>query len=360
MTQDVLVSHPLIDGETAPAGRARSGSAAEPSATSASGRDGFGHGLRFSWQAQGLARVALLRAVWAQVAQPAHEISTAASTRPDATTAFQALLASAEEACTTQPSLKQRLSGVAVERTWTHLHTAEAILVACAAPEALPALLPKATDLTAKAMPGESVQRTIVGAVQQAASATPTTPATPLMIALAVDWAHGRADAAHSRVRSFRNAVLAAAVLAALAALSLVALGALAPAYLPMCTPDGASCVTGGQSGRLDVAVVALVGASAGVLSGLAALRRLRGTSTPYPVPLALAALKVPTGALTAVLGILVLQAGLTSTVFAAESPVSLMGWAIVLGLAQELLTRLADRQGELVLASVHIDRSTN
>jgi len=294
------------------------------------------------------------------VVQPAHDTTTpAASTSPDATTAFQELLASAEEACTTKPSLKQRLSGVAVERTWIHLHTAEAILVACAAPEALPALLPKATDLTAKAMPGDSVQRTTVTELQQAANATPTTTATPLMIALAVEWVHGRADADHSRVRSFRNVVLAAAVMAALAALSLVTFGALAPAYLPMCAADGASCVTGGQSGRLDVAVVALVGAAAGVLSGLAALRRLRGTSTPYPVPLALAALKVPTGALTAVLGILVLRAGLTGTAFAAESPASLLGWAVVLGLGQELLTRLADRQGERVLASVQIDPST-
>ena len=75
---------------------------------------------------------------------------------------FDQLVAGAELACTTKPSLTQRLSGVAIERTSTHLHAAEALLIAHLDAHRLPSLLPRATDLATRAMRTNSAQRAAV------------------------------------------------------------------------------------------------------------------------------------------------------------------------------------------------------
>jgi hypothetical protein len=56
--------------------------------------------------------------------------------------------------------------------------------------------------------------------------------------------------------------------------------------------------------------IVAGLGAIGGALGALVAIRNLRGTSTPYSVSTALAVLKGPSGALTAVTGMLLLAGG--------------------------------------------------
>lgn len=303
-------------------------------------RTGRGRRIWYPWQARGLARVSLLRAAWMSLVPDGAAARNAVH--------FDQLLAQAEWACTTRPSFTQRLSGAAVESAWTHVHAAEALLVASCRAEVLPSVVPRAADLT-RVFDADSPQRQAVAALTQDLGPDRST----LTVALAIEAAHGRRDSHHDRARSFRNIVVAAALLVGVAVLSLVVLAVAAPTTLPMCAADSTACLLGEGSRTLDVPVVTLVGAAAGTLSGIAALRRLRGTATPYQVPLALAALKIPTGALTAVLGLLLLRAGLAGTTFAPTSSAGLLGWAVVLGLAQEVVTRLADRQGELVLDTI-------
>jgi hypothetical protein len=56
------------------------------------------------------------------------------------------------------------------------------------------------------------------------------------------------------------------------------------------------------------VLVVELVGLAAAAVATASSLRWIRGTSTPFNIPVALAILKLPSGALTAFLGVLLVR----------------------------------------------------
>jgi hypothetical protein len=186
------------------------------------------------------------------------------------------------------------------------------------------------------------------------------------------------------RVRSFRNVLLIASGLVTLVAIGLIVLGFAKPDALPLCfqpdekqvvCPSGESPLAGGVSAvsavgdvsgvsdvdevvrttvtGWDLPLVLLVGMTAGALAAAAALRGVRGTSTPYSLPAALAVLKLPTGALTAVLGLLLMRGQFVPGLSALDSAGQIIAWAIVFGYAQQLLTGFVDRQAHSVLDSV-------
>jgi hypothetical protein len=102
-----------------------------------------------------------------------------------------------------------------------------------------------------------------------------------------------------------------------------------------------------------DVLVIELVGLVAATLAGAIALRGMRGTSTPYAVPVALILLKLPAGALTAVLGLLFIRGGFVPGLSALDSSAQIIAWAIIFGYAQQVFTRLIDTQGQGILHDV-------
>ena len=102
-----------------------------------------------------------------------------------------------------------------------------------------------------------------------------------------------------------------------------------------------------------DYPVVALAGLLAAVVAGIATLRKMRGTSTPYRVPLALAILKLPAGALTAVVGLILMRGGFVPGLTALDSPAQIVAWAVIFGYSQQLITGLVDQQAQGVLTDV-------
>jgi hypothetical protein len=108
--------------------------------------------------------------------------------------------------------------------------------------------------------------------------------------------------------------------------------------------PTGAGEVTGG-----DLSVVLLLGLVGGALSAAVAVRTIRGAS-PYSVPLALALLKLPMGALTAVLGLILVRGEFVPGLSQLDSQQQILAYAVVLGYAQQLATRLVDRRAQEVL----------
>jgi hypothetical protein len=70
-------------------------------------------------------------------------------------------------------------------------------------------------------------------------------------------------------------------------------------------------------------------------------------------VPVAAAVLKLPTGALTALLGLLLMRGDFIPGLSALDSPGQIIAWAIVLGYSQQLLTRFVDQHAQTVLDSV-------
>ncbi|MFD5703807.1 hypothetical protein [Streptomyces lasiicapitis] len=103
-----------------------------------------------------------------------------------------------------------------------------------------------------------------------------------------------------------------------------------------------------------DYLVVEIIGVVSASVAAAATLRRIRGTSLPYNVPVALALLKLPTGALTAALGLLLMRGGFVPGLSALDSTAQIIAWAVIFGYSQQLFTRFVDSQGQAVLDSVH------
>jgi hypothetical protein len=102
-----------------------------------------------------------------------------------------------------------------------------------------------------------------------------------------------------------------------------------------------------------DLGLIELIGLVSAALASAFALRGIKGTSTPYSLPVALAGLKLATGALTAFLGLMLMRGNFVPGLSALDSSAQILSWAIVFGYAQQLFTRLVDQQAQSVLESV-------
>jgi hypothetical protein len=189
----------------------------------------------------------------------------------------------------------------------------------------------------------------------------------------------------HIRLRSFRNIVAATTVFMTLLAITVALTGFFHRTLFPLCfAPEEAGIavvvcptnqsapfiplggppqddidmrdiddVTAETARPQDLIVVELVGLTAAAIASAAAIRRIRGSSERYGLPVALAALKLPTGAVTAFLGLLLMRGQFIPGLSALDTSAQILAWALVFGYAQQLFTRLVDQQGQTVLDSV-------
>jgi hypothetical protein len=176
------------------------------------------------------------------------------------------------------------------------------------------------------------------------------------------------------RLRSFRNLIGGGAVTLLGLAVVIAVVSHRHPGWLPLCflpedkkrfvcplhefpvpNPTGAKVddLVARTADPYDALVIELVGLVAATLAGAIALRGMRGTSTPYAVPVALILLKLPAGALTAVLGLLFIRGGFVPGLSALDSSAQIIAWAIIFGYAQQVFTRLIDSQGQGILHDV-------
>jgi hypothetical protein len=187
-------------------------------------------------------------------------------------------------------------------------------------------------------------------------------------------WAERRE---HARLRSFRTVVVVTTVALTLIAVGLGLLAASDPRLMPLCfAPQGSATVVCPTStaaagtvkaalsdadvatvlrntaARGDVAVVMVLGMVGAAVTGAAAIRRMRGTSTPVAVPLLLLVLKLPTGALTALLGLVLLHGNFVPGLSALDDSGQILAWAAIFGAAQQLVTGLVDKNAQAVLDS--------
>lgn len=168
------------------------------------------------------------------------------------------------------------------------------------------------------------------------------------------------ADEQYARVRSLRNTlIIAAAVLTALVGVVCI-VGLRFPDAIPLCFhPPGqpSACPsTGGPVPKPgDVSIVALMGILGGAMSATFVLQRLRITPAPISKDLkvSLAFLKLPAGALTAIGGLILIHGRFIPGLTDLDSQGQILAYAIVLGVAQQLVTRFVDQKADDVLAAV-------
>jgi hypothetical protein len=102
-----------------------------------------------------------------------------------------------------------------------------------------------------------------------------------------------------------------------------------------------------------DVTIVALAGLTAGTVAAAATVRRFKGSADAYGLPLALAGLKLPTGAITAVLGLLLMRGQFIPGFTALDTSAQIIAWALVFGYSQQLFTRLVDQQASQLVGDL-------
>ncbi|MFI5895714.1 hypothetical protein ACIA5D_37025 [Actinoplanes sp. NPDC051513] len=145
---------------------------------------------------------------------------------------------------------------------------------------------------------------------------------------------------------------------------------AAAPASTPATTPDPSSSAAGNEQpaggGNLDIddyvkdtvepwdiLIVELMGLLAAAVAAALAIRTFRGSSERHSVLVWLAALKLPTGAVTAFVGLMLMRGEFVPGLSALDTSAQILAWALVFGYGQQLFTRLVDQQGQAVLNSV-------
>lgn len=265
--------------------------------------------------------------------------------------------------------LLSAISGSDVERVMTHVDAADADILRMAPLGYLRGQMPSMVAQVRRHLATGDPRRVRLEEIGRDAARQPLDALDQDVVVSVMRGASSAARREIARVRSFRNLIFVTAFVLTLITVALVALGAAHPEAIPLCFhPNGSivcptrQVVASGQdtdqllrdtAGSWDMPLVAIVGSIAAAVAGAAALRNVRGTSTPYSLPVALAVLKLPTGALTAVLGILLMRGQFVPGLSALDFPAQIVAWAVVFGYAQQLFTRLVDQQAHTVLDDV-------
>jgi hypothetical protein len=297
-------------------------------------------------------------------------------------------------------------SGASVEGAFVNLHAAEVVLANLYSEQDINSRVPDVLARMRNCMPIDDERRikaeALFGAQTNGASAATTRqrrrngngnghPAVPAMsghiggdldtlserraaLRDAMRVSYDAADELHTRVRSFRNVLIVSAVVLSVLVLVVCAVGIVWPKAIPLCfqpsfTASGApaqpitveqaqSFACPSSTGRAmprggDVPIVALMGLLGGALSATFGIQKLRGTSTPYAIPVALSSMKLPAGALTAIVGLVLVHGEFVPGLSELDSQGQILAYAVLLGVAQHLFTRFVDRRAETVLNSL-------
>lgn len=282
--------------------------------------------------------------------------------------AVESHLSQARDACQCTTRLRRRgfrdkWRGTSVESTFLHLHSAKIFLVDLLPEPEFEALVPDVTTRLASVLDRNDPRRVEVETLLHSTHGRQRRAA----LKQAMETSYDASDEAYVRLRDFRNIiVLAAAAMVVFTAL-LVALVAYSPDAIPLCFEPGVTvatvtpqqeqgiqsvCPSGDrqQPTSGDILIVAGLGTVGGALGALIAIRNLRGTSTPYSGTTALAILKIPSGALSAVIGMLLLAGGFVPGLTNLDNQRQILAYALVFGIAQQLVTRVADDRAQQIL----------
>jgi hypothetical protein len=237
-------------------------------------------------------------------------------------------------------SLKHWASGSQVETAWRALHAAESALLMVASQDSVEARLPEMRASLTTTL-GESDGRVpeYSKVLDESSGHVDANRNKLRVIKSAIDAA---SDAAHSNVRNYRNWLLIVALV--------VTAGLIGVAIAHAFDSDFIDIKVGQASA--DVAQLEAAGATGGLLMALFALIRLKVYSGPYALPLWQALIRVPSGAAAALVGTILLQGNLLSSLAAQTDMSALLGYATLFGAAPEILLRFLDKQVNSVSAA--------
>jgi hypothetical protein len=262
------------------------------------------------------------------------------------------------------------LAGSPHERTASNIDAAESDLLRMAPEEYVCGQMPSLLAHVRAHLPLDDPRRCRMEELAKHSRIRGLTPVERNILVSAVRAANSESRREVMRVRSFRNVLYLAATIMTVALIGLTILAISRPDVVPLCfaptgkvvCPTSETPVTRGmpidpvvraQADPWDILTVEILGLIAAAVASAISLRNIRGTATPYSLPVALACLKLPTGALTAVLGLLLMRGNFVPGLSALDTPAQILSWAVIFGYAQQLFTRFADQRAHAVLDQV-------
>jgi hypothetical protein len=338
-------------------------------------RGGYEHDLRKrSWEIHAQVEIDHLRALAEAVKN-----RDGTSDRPPKDAALkytESQLDVAELYLNQRATLRTWLRGTRLEGTWCHIHNADVALIELLDTDELKARCPQILTLAETYLKRGNPPKDdpALAAFKKWYGQNPNPCAKKVTsclqhhLATLLRGSYERVANEYYRLRRFQGAVMVTTLLVLALVALLITVGALAPRVVPMCFPDQAatvvqagdgtpSCPTGTHSAPTswDVATVALFGLLGAALGGVRLVVR---RSVPSAVPMTATRwfqglLKVATGMLTAILGLLFLRAGVIPGFTQIDTQSQILVYAIVFGASQELITSIVDRRSNDLLAAV-------
>jgi hypothetical protein len=245
--------------------------------------------------------------------------------------------------------LKRFYSGSDIEQSWRAIHRAQAALYVIYPPEELVPQAEHVEAVVAELHEHAGLLKSVTSLISQiangsSASSSPTKPG--VMLRGIYERATDVSDLLQVEARALRNALMTAS---AAIFLVLVAVGVahlLDPDIISLCVSVGRqrACPITGSPRPFDVLTVEFAGMLGGLLSIVIPLATGERIKTPYRVFNQQLVVKTLAGAATAVGGVLVLSGGAIETI-KLESTSAILGYAVIFGFAQQIVTGAIDRR---------------
>jgi hypothetical protein len=270
--------------------------------------------------------------------------------------------------------------GTSVEQAFASLHAARSVLVDLLPDDEVQALLPGAVARVGSCLFPTDPRRLMVEHLQY--EHTSARRRSGLRHALEMGFA--ASDESHARIRALRNVLLMAALLITIFMACFIWFVSVDPRAVPLCFHPTVSAAEAEQATRTfggvatnysertvcptgeqvlggpeqkpnyrDVQIIAGLGVLGGALASTVSIRTLSGKVTPYGIPVAVALLKLPIGALTAIAGIILLGGAFVPGLSNLDSQRQILAYALILGFAQQLVTQFIDRRASALIAQV-------
>ncbi|MEU0193473.1 hypothetical protein ABZ250_26945 [Streptomyces afghaniensis] len=261
------------------------------------------------------------------------------------------------------------------EGVWSNIRSAEVTLLQLVSDEEAAGRASEVMALVKDHLETDDPRRVRLGRRLRSIISGEISPSDRDLMVRALDAAYNALDDELARVRSLRNILWTATFVVLLGVAGLAVYGWFFPQSLSLCftpkvEPGNASgvdvvCPTAEHPNQAagtpasslaqskDILTVEIAGLAGAALTVIASLRRIRGTDSPYMLPLASAVLKFPTGALSAFLGLLLIRGAFVPGLSDLDSRAQVLGWAAAFGAAQHLVTRLVDDRAQMTLAEV-------
>ncbi|MGW4896002.1 hypothetical protein ACWEQL_27670 [Kitasatospora sp. NPDC004240] len=256
-------------------------------------------------------------------------------------------------------------SGWATERAWANIHAAEVTLMQLADDSSIASRGLHLSALLPYVEPENGQRRRVAKLCRRIMSGENLSPQDRQVMLSSLREAYRNRDKEFARMRNIRNALFISTVLTSLmlAALTIILYLELIPA-LNLCFtgPDGDICASSHNfsthSAATDVLLIEISGVLGAAITAIASLHSIRPTSAPYRIQLASATLKIPAGALSALVGIMLIRGEFVPGLTDLDTPPQILAWAVTFGAAQHLVTRIVDaRARETLPASEREER---